>query len=790
MDSSYNKKTTITPVLRSYCYEFIFFSAVAVFSFSLNIYLFLSERTVVGHDTWHYEALQYYFLNNLYFNREVSQWIPYLPFGSPANMYYMICNGVIVNVLSLFHCLLISKNFLLYFYSGIIFEEFILILGTWLWVRRHVTTIYARFIVVLTIACTAVWYMQIFWDFKLFYAIPLVLYFIQNFLDSGRCRWLLFASIAYLMENMGSLAYFLPVQSFFIALYIATYYLCHRIRINESMKDCYNRRKLRLFAILLYSVISVCIVGWLLSLGVKDFFMPFRNGGGELSLKDFLSYGNLLKKEDFFGLFISKSLTSDYQFYLGLAIYALLPIGLSVALNRRQIPLVVLAISLALFIPGTYLSRALFYFWPTMKYFRHLHLCWHLLKIFMIVLAGVGFDALILRKRIPLVAKLVSLIILSSIIFAQGYLLIHPTAFDSLLLKMKETLLTVKNYPEIQFVYDVKLLSLYLTKSLIVGCLTLVAMVSMFICKTRCIGLGIIIILLVHGVDMTSYRFDELLSKTFPCNEQQAMDFRFSSPPFVQARTWEDSGSLGSRGSVVLAMPFVKTATYTHITSAFLLSGNIIGYFRNIYWPESLQGFIKSRNPMNPPSFFNKEVLQTDYFVRDILALDSTTLKVYKDPKLTNEPLVYYLTTNKSDIKTLLISDDLATCSFKDKTSEIMPGERVDADIEMIKSTSDSFTVNVKNVPSNAWLYYSSSFNKNWSATVNDKPVTIHRAFLSFMSLPLALGDNVITMHFSMPGAKLAYTFLGINAFFFVIIVIAVFLSAMVFRKQFVAEKD
>ena len=95
------------------------------------------------------------------------------------------------------------------YHLAMFIDELILLTGTWLLARRFFD-VPATCFVALSVVASAVWLDQPYWNFRLHYAVPLVLELGHRFLDTGRWRW------AFLTANLLAhrLPYLIPLTSF------------------------------------------------------------------------------------------------------------------------------------------------------------------------------------------------------------------------------------------------------------------------------------------------------------------------------------------------------------------------------------------------------------------------------------------------------------------------------------------------------------------------------------------------------------------------------------------------
>src|SRR5581483_6987978 len=117
-------------------------------------------------------------------------------------------------------------NLLATYYASMFVDEMVLLAGVWLLARRFFSPPTVFFIAVSVVGC-GVWLDQPYWNFKLYYAIPLILELGHRFVDTGRWRWCCLAGNLLGVQVMGNLPYLIPVVSFTVALYFVAYAMTH-----------------------------------------------------------------------------------------------------------------------------------------------------------------------------------------------------------------------------------------------------------------------------------------------------------------------------------------------------------------------------------------------------------------------------------------------------------------------------------------------------------------------------------------------------------------------------------
>ena len=202
-----------------------FLFLILLFLIFIQTFSLLWARRLVIHDTLFDFTAKYYFLNNAVFTNEIPQWVPYLTHGVPSAFWYGIhgTGGILTNTLMHMAGLIRQINFLVIYYWEIYFEQVILLTGVWLLARRYYASCWTRFFVAVSILGTNVWTDQIGLNFHSYYALPFLLHFLHEFLDSGRWRYFSCVMSLFVLQSLSNAAYFISMVGLIMFLYFSAY---------------------------------------------------------------------------------------------------------------------------------------------------------------------------------------------------------------------------------------------------------------------------------------------------------------------------------------------------------------------------------------------------------------------------------------------------------------------------------------------------------------------------------------------------------------------------------------
>ena len=383
----------------------------------------LQHRAPATHDGFQYFTLQYFFLNNAAQGGGIAQWIPYMSHGTVATLWYAIQGSFLQQVLLWLGPVVREADLLTLFHLNVFVDELILLVGTWLLARRFFQLPAVVFIV-LSVVGSAVWLDQPYWNFRLYYALPLVLELGHRFLETGRWRWFFFAANLLALQVIGNLPYFVPVASFAVFVYFTAFAASHWTLVRDRLRSLrLNRPALAAIAA---AVASFAAVYATMVIGTGDLitYSAGRSPDGSTTLNGFLTYGGETGIQQWLDVLLNVSPSLDMTLYAGILLLPLALIGLA-TVDRRRLHFVVAAAVMLLFTLGTVVSVAAFRLWPGMQFFRHIVLVSPLVKVLAVFVAGIGFERLLdieqIRRRalVRITAIAAAIVLLGGAWFAQ-----------------------------------------------------------------------------------------------------------------------------------------------------------------------------------------------------------------------------------------------------------------------------------------------------------------------------------------------------------------------------------
>jgi len=368
------------------------------FAVALNL-PWLARRIVPIHDTFYNFEDFHVFYSHLFYHARLAAWIPYGLYGLQSDYEQVISLSPFSYLAGGIGALLRIRDALLLFKLGILGEQLAFVYGVYLLSRRIFATPATALVLSIAAAGTSVWYAQLWLDFRIYYLLPLVLYLVVCFQQSGRSAYVWLAGITGVAWALGEVPYVNPllvlVPLGVVLVALAPDYRSHASRLARPSRAS-------LVALGLFLLVAGAYLYFASrSLDFSILRTEERNPiTGKVDLETFRSYaGNanlvIIANALLFGwpLHLPWGSGADNSVYIGLL--PLLGLGIAVARERSRLffGLVVTAILLvALSIGGAFTTLA--YYLPGLAYYRHVGLVYGLVKVLLLLASGYGIERL------------------------------------------------------------------------------------------------------------------------------------------------------------------------------------------------------------------------------------------------------------------------------------------------------------------------------------------------------------------------------------------------------------
>ena len=758
------------------------------------------HRVPAVHDGFQYFTLQYFFLNNAIQAHEVAQWIPYMTQGTVATLWYGVQGSFLQAVLLQMPWLAQHADLLTVFHLGMLADQLILLTGTWLLARRFFDLPATGF-VTLSVVGSAVWLDQPYWNFRLYYALPLVLELGHRFLDTGRWRWFFLAGNLLAVQTIGNLPYFIPFAGFVVC----AYFLICAAANPPTVRDALRRLRWGVPAIVAIALtaVSFALAYQLLTSGIGELVNvnPGRRPDARIDLDGFLTYGGHIDLSKWIDLVLGLSPWLDITVYAGILTAPLLIAGL--VPDRRRLHFVLLSLVLLLFTLGSALSVLVFYVWPGMQFFRHIGLVSPLVKMFLCFVAGAGFERLFTaRPGRPWAVRslaVAGMLLLLSAAWLALTLSRAPHAATTYVNWLSEPTIARPAHVDDPVALARRLRSsaaMAATGAAIVGLLPILLAGPARSWSPRAHRAIVFGVLTFVAVDVYRFKFDFLFARSDKVFARVAHVTAPAPMPFATRREPDLHRAAATSGRVQSTVAFNRAlfeqtrgrdprGTQYWSEDAFLFVDEAGASFRvdswlkpldqlmRIYWGDPIDATTPPRGldigrpgglafPLTHPASTKLAGVGADKirFFDRAWTVDSVQAlgAIVSDASYAGDRLFLLSKDTQIDDANPWVADQsLAADDSRPLVHEV---EQFDANNLVVRVTNAG--------ASGVWMSYADVWHPSWQATVNGKGVPVHRANVAYKAIRLQPGANVVHFRFgSRWFAWLALLF-AINAAFWI----------------------
>jgi hypothetical protein len=741
--------------------ERFLFGLLLLLHTAFTLWLIFGRRMVRTHDTLYVYLTQYFFQSHALTSPDPALWLPTVAHGAPTNFHAMFQGGLFQNILLLFGGVPAGSNFLPWFYVGMYLDEVILLVGVWSLGRRYYSSSLTRFFVGAAILGSTFWASQHDFNLKTIYALPLILSLLHDAVEHGRRRSLLLAGGLGALQLAGTAAYL----SVFVLLVVVAYFVSHAFLHRTLWKTWLKRLRFRLADPAIVAVCAAIAAAIYVSLsgGASALrqFRPGRNPDGSVTLDAFLTFATNLKPTRYLDFFLGISPSMDYTLYCGVATLAFAAAALIARPGKPVLHLLICLLLVLLFTTG-YLSvvgAVAYEGVPPMRYFRYVGMMSPLVKIFVILISGYGFDALVAGR-------------LDGVRFTRGTAAgCAGVALLALagLTREGQTVLSdffrtgsadVANRPAVLGAFPTAILAgTGLAAAALAGVLFL-----------HRIGLVtparlIVLLLALQTVDVFRWKFQMFREETVPIGDRLYALNEVRPLPFItRRREYESSERLRT----------LEPALSDHGARYDLLDGFVhldppaTQYFTS-YWLAPFEALVQAhdRRPVDQrigrPALLQPLPSADPYAKISGAAEEKIQIFSRAHAAGSDQALADFMNLPGFKGDVLLLSPRPGGPA-EDLTPELLTANhRIRTKIRLLQFDANSITLGVTLPPeqNGGWLSYCDVWDAGWTATVNQKPTPVERSFLAYKAVRLDRGVNVIHFRFQAPtrvwGYRLIY---------------------------------
>ena len=402
-----------------------FISLISIMLATFSFWPYLLADYFPVHDTLSQYQFFSVFYSNIYYNNEITEWLPLSSYGLSARSYFIFCIGPMQLLSCYLGKLFAIQDVHILFTMSSILDFSIFLYGVCKFSKTLTNSNVALFFCLMVLSLAVFVDRQYYWNLKIYIALPYCLYATLAFFKDKNLVPLLKGGSLFLFFLMGSIAY-ASVPIFYFCLIFALAIICFEFstpkKFSALIKNVVLVNSLNLKSIYLYLVLIVALIAIYFQMftSLSEELAYFGQGRGKsygVSLDTFLTYAvikiSLLKAGAAFELVSGypQSHSHDYMNYAGILILPLAGLGiLRQGTGSQHIYALFMSILfvLALVEPNLGLSE-LIYHLPGFNYVRHIQFFMPLVKIALVFMAGHGLAKILADASIKNLGLLFSL---------------------------------------------------------------------------------------------------------------------------------------------------------------------------------------------------------------------------------------------------------------------------------------------------------------------------------------------------------------------------------------------
>ena len=774
--------------------EKFLFLVVLLLNTAIFVFLIADSRMVRGHDTWYYYSSQYVFMANASANGELALWMPYMTHGTLSSGIFNSQAGFLQNILIPLAPLFRGANFLTLFYLGILLDELLLLVGVWFLARRYYSSPYTVFFTAIAVTGSCMWADQMFFNFHLYYAAPLIIYLIHEFLEHGT-HWKLFLAVNLLVfHTIGNAAYLAIFTALVILVYFAGHFILFR-RSTLRKLSALRFEKLDIVWGLLILLTLACVYGSFVG-DTSDLttYEPGRQADLSVTVDTFLTYGGSLNPVRYLDFLFGLSPTLDYTIFCGFFTLAFAVLALFYNPGKNVLHLLFMVVLILFFSMGSLsiVPVIAYYLVPTMPYYRHVAAVAPYLKLFVIFLSGYGFEAIMVRRshrKLPIAFTSVTLLILSLILsYLSLDVMLGNESFARLLPSLLQTARPMLT-PFKDLLNPVILSDLLGSSALGAG---LAGGILLLFTRRRLAPFVLGLVLILHPIELFSWKFRMFNMKTFRLDSTQYALQKLQPIPYVPRRSLDYH--LNDRFQAFGFIFFGREQRYGALgstTDSYLFADTPMSPFRTAYWMHPLDDLMRaylgldlrdrSVFPPGLPTFQATQFPMSHPAVGKIIGLTEDKVQIFSRARLVNsEQEMAKLISDKAFAGDMLFvltqqgNQESSASQLERGEIFLKTNDRLDADYEVLQFDANGIELKIT-LPDDregAWILYCDVWHPDWTATVNDNAVVVSKAHLAYKAVPLQPGENLVKFRFSSPSKKAFFGLVILNSLLWIGVVV------------------
>jgi len=705
------------------------------------------------HDLLQIFSYQNYLYSGLLYNDSVPQWIPFIHWGARTETM-QVAISPFSSAFGLLGYLADEHNSVRLLFMAITAEKVFFAVSLYFLSLSLYGTRTVCVLVPSLAAATVFW----FWGpaFNLFQVslVPLALLLILRFVGTSAWPYLWLSGCV--LSVCQGFPVFAPVLALCLAAVLVALLLQH-----PNQRAFFSRPSLRAIGLFALCAGLVGLHALLLKRSFDDLslFVPARAHSAAITLSDFLSYG------------VSKGIdtpaqavilgyldTARWTAYLGLLPLVCALVGVVTAVRPVARALAVGCLVLALLIAAGGGAAVMFQF-PAMGYFRHLQHIFPLLKVFLILMAGLVFDrVLIWLHRSDGLSGVLASVSFWPVVLGAGLLLVTVDGvaapiLRALLASGAEPLLTWSGSPADGARLAVTLSYLRVCLYAFVGVLAVVVARRHAWPKHRRASLLAGLLILGIVADIASYHWQAYHQWTWEVtyNPRLLDTLRAYRPtlPDQRERVPEDAMQVDVLSVVSGTAPGVKSADYA-LFDVLVQFDRCLPAARTHAMATGPAHLVQVRGGTFVPGVLGSILPWEDRALMTVLGCETKKFRLVADAVLaaSEEERDRWLKETAAIDRTVILGP---VPPGKPKPDiDAKPKQTVAGEISVAAYQANRIALTVHNpAPYPVWLVYADAYVTGWQATVNGHAVPTYRAYGAFKAVSVPPGDSRVVWRYA-----------------------------------------
>jgi hypothetical protein len=752
------------------------FGALLLIQALISGYLILTRRIPKGHDTLSVYLLQYLFQSHAASGGNPLLWMPTFAHGIISTWFAGLQAAPLQSALLLAGGVPSGTPMLPVYYAGLYVDDLILLVGVWRLGRRFYRRPSTRFFVAAAALGSSIWVTNIFWNHRLVYAVPLTISLLLDFLDTGSRGRLFLALSLGCLQLLGNAIYIPVLSTLAILLFVALHLLLRPNRFRLALSHLRPRPTDILWIAAMAVTAGTVCTGLLHGLGSIRQFHAGRNADGTVSLDAFLTYPGNVNPIRYADFLLGLTPSSDYSLYCGLCTLVFAALAFVHRPGKSVMHLAAVLV-LVLFFSVGYLNvvapAAFYAVWP-LHYFRYVGLVAPLVRLFLILLAGYGFEAFAAAPSLHARSARTA-----GILLAAWALVLARILFVTLQG-------SADNDP---FVAVIGLCRLGVTErpgtglrdpgTLPILIVAAVAAAALFFRKARPgAGRGLVpLFLLLQAADVYAWRIAMLRDGTVPLADAAAALHRVEPIPYIVRRTIRPEAS--ARYRVYGDGLTTYGAVYDYADTFFHRDASWSRAFVT-QWSPSVDLLLRAhagRPPVpgddSPPGLpaHAAQARTTPEAYAKAIGESEDKLQVFSSARVasSDQEIADWMNRRDFDGNVLLLSPGTEPLREGPIEASILKAqERLSVVPRVVDFQGHRIRVQVE-IPADApspWLVYCDAWHPDWKATVDGVAVPVERANLAYKAVRLTPGRHEVEFRFHAPLRAACTRAVGVLALF------------------------